>query len=380
MHRKVFIAARRFKPLLPHCYIYAALLDYHVNKNAEFASKIFFNGLDKYEGSDAYVQSYLAFLHTVNDQANMRVLIERVVKEGEEEGKRRRQREDDEKLKGKSRVKRRREQQQQPHDPDDLDVHLQPLWSFGCTPQPPADDDLVQVRGEGGGLGAVWWRYVQLERWTATELSTITKAEDRREVALGLHSPRVAILIDRWRFMDLMPCSASLRRTLALLIRPDLAFASTTTLVSSLTSSTRVYPTPNVQLLTPIDAMHPPVDVHYVRRRYGGVGDAVLYVLMRVGGGGGGEGGWVGPAYEVDGVMRALVERVDETRVGEWVERGEAKEGGGGGEGEVKMESGKRKREEGGVEEKEEKEEAPSQAAASDLFRQRRQNKLLRQQ
>ena len=294
----MFIAARRFKALLSDCYVFAALLDYHVNKNAEFASKILFNGLDKYDGVDAYVQAYLSFLHTVNDQANMRVLIERVVKEGEEEGKRRRQREEDDKLKGKSRINKRRRE----HDPEDLDVHLQPLWTFGCNPPTPADDDLVHVRGEGGGLGAVWWRYVQLERWTATELSTITKAEDRREVALGLHSPRVAILIDRWRCAELMPCSSSLRRTLALLIRPDLAFASTSLVQSLSSAASRVYPVPNVQQLTPIDALHPPVDVHYVRRRYGGVvGDAVLYALMRVGGGGGGEGGWVGPVYEVEG-------------------------------------------------------------------------------
>ena len=385
--RKVFIAARRFKGLTHHAYVFAALLDYHVNKNAEFASKIFFNGLDKYEAIDDYTHAYLSFLHTINDQSNMRVVIERLVKTSEEEGRKRRQREEDDRLKGRPKTGKRR---RGGDDTDDLPIHLQPLWTFGCTPSPPPSDDSPPVAGEGGGLGGVWWRYVELERWTATELSTVTKAEDRREVALGLHSPRVAVLIDRWRFMGLFPCTSTMRKVLSLLIRPDLAFGAAGGGGVGVGSGqvVKAYVTPMASGLLPMDPMHPPADVHYVRRRYPGIGEGLLHIVMRVGGGG--EGGWVGPLYDVEGVVREIRERVDETKVGEWVERTEVKEGTGGtgGEVQVKMEGGsgeKRKREDGGEGGEREGgvDEGPRPtepgAVGGDLFRQRRQSKMAKQ-
>ena len=370
------------RSLTAHAYTHAALLDYHVNKNAEFASRIFFNGLDKYDGDDGYVQAYLDYLHMINDQSNMRVVIERVVKDGEEDGKRKRQREEDDKLKGRGR-KKGRPGGKHDAEQDDLETHLEPLWAFGCNPPQPADDDALHARGGGGGLGAVWWRYVMLERWTATELSTIAKAEERREVALGLHSPRVAILVDRYRFMDLLPCSSAMRRTIALLNRPDLAFASASTGAATPGLPGRVYPVPNTALLTPIDPMHPPADAHFLRRRYPGLGEAMLYALMRVGAGGGGEQMWNGPLYDADAVARLLRERVDEVRAGEWVDKGAVEAATAAADAEARADTAKRKRDDAvDAEDKDEAARVVDAPAGSggDLFRQRRQNKMARQQ
>ena len=385
----MFIAARRFKGLTHHAYIHAALLDYHVNKNAEFASKIFFTGLDKYDSVDLYTSSYLSFLHSTNDHSNLRLVIERIVKPSEDDARKRRQREDDDRLKTKSsKLKRNRPPTHDTHD-DLGDVHLQPLWQFGCPPSPPTGQDDPPLHGaEGAGLGAIWWRYVQLERWTATELSTIAKAEERREVALGLHSPRTAVLIDRYRFLDLYPCSQAQRRVLSLMMRPDLAFGGGVQAmgrgVGQVVGGGKTWVVPVLGGMVAMDARHPPPDVGYLRGRYGGIGEQLLAAVMRLEAGRG-EAGWQGPTYEVEGVVRGVREKVDERKAAEWVERtegkpaGEVKEGAGG-EGEGGKEGGKRKREEAGDGNADEgpKPTEPG-AVGGDLFRQRRQSKMARQ-
>ena len=135
---KVFSASRKYKRLTYHAYVFAALLEWQVNKNVELASKIFHAGLDKYDKLSGYIDRYVEWLRVVGDHANLRLVVERVVKEGEEEGKKRRQREEDERLKGRTKKRRggggggggggRREDRE---DMEDMDVYRAPLWMFG---------------------------------------------------------------------------------------------------------------------------------------------------------------------------------------------------------------------------------------------------------
>ena len=428
------MAARRNKRLTYHAYVFAALLEWQVNKNTELASKIFHSGLDKYDKQQGYIDRYVEWLQLVGDHANMRLVVERVVKEGEEEGRKRRQREEDERLKGRTRKRRggggggggdrgggfggggRREDKE---DMEDMDVYRAPLWLFGRSSGELSEaSDVVDtveesISGAGSGIGSVWWRYVELERWTATELSAVAKVEERREVALGLRSPPIALMIDRYRFLDLCPCSAAMRRTVELLVRPDLVFssdlhstvASTTSSLSSAVSIdtaraiARQYPRPTLTTLAPIDPTHPPPDPGFFRHRYPGVTPAILSALL-VTAGGAGEGRWIGPVYEV----QLLLERLRDTAVDERLRDGVAVDvpqsaaagvvgmdvgvvaGGGSGQ-EVKdgTREGKRRREQDGEEERQEKEaivkptEAVAEPVKSDLFRQRRQNKIPKQ-
>ena len=417
----VFVAARRFKRLTYHAYVFAALLEWQVNKNTELASKIFHSGLDKYDKQQGYVDRYVEWLQAVGDHANMRLVVERVVREGEEEGRRKRQREEDERLKGRTRRQKgggrggfgggggggRREDRE---DLEDMDVYRAPVWLFGrsVVEQPDTIDsaDMAEQSSSsaGSGIGSVWWRYVELERWTATELSAVAKVEERREVALDLRSPRVALLIDRYRFLDLYPSCAAMRRTVELLVRPDLVFSSdlhssaalssaslaSHALLDSARSVARAYPRPALSALSLIDPAHPPPDPGFFRRRYGGVGPAVLSALL-VTAGGAGEGRWMGPLYE----PQLLLERLRDTAVDERLREGAVKVeaaapmdvAAAGGDGAEVVRDGvggaKRKREgEGGEEEKEAMaaEVKAEPAAKADLFRQRRQNKIPKQQ
>ena len=433
------MVARKYKRLTHHAYIFAALLEWRVNKNTELASKIFHSGLDKYASSAAYVECYVEWLGVVGDHANMRLVVERVVKEGEEEGRKRRQKEEDERLKGRTRKRKgggggggggggRREDRE---DMDDMDVYRAPLWSFGRSSAELAESrdggDTVEenISGAGSGIGSVWWRYVELERWTATELSALAKVEERREIALGLRSPRIALLIDRYRFLDLYPCSAALRRTVELLVRPDLVFSSdlhtiansttaahhTNTTLDTARQLARQYPRPTTSQLTLIDPTHPPPDPGFFRHRYSAqCGEAVLAALLVVASGAG-EGRWVGPVYDVQAVMERLRDvMVDErlrdstSRVLAAADAGTVQSisggavameiGGGGADEETKdggRGDGKRKRDQSaGDEEREETDavaakstdaaEPAAISAKSDLFRQRRQNKIPKQQ
>ena len=204
-------------------------------------------------------------------------------------------------------------------------MYTAPLWLFGCSLPAEGEDATVTIDADGGGRGlaGVWWRYVQLERWTATELSTIEKAEERREVALGLHSPRIALIVDRLRFRDLQPCSEAMRRTIELLVRPDIALNPAAGTASALTSAAanaaaasssshlavdaariaRSFPRPDLSQLAAIDPLYPPPDAEAMRRRYGGViGDALISALLRLGR----AERWSGVLYSVDGALRVI--------------------------------------------------------------------------
>ena len=422
---KVFMVARKYKRLAYHAYVFAALLEWQVNKNTELASKIFHSGLDKYAAQQGYIDRYVEWLQLVGDHANMRLVVERVVKEGEEEGRKRRQREEDERLKGRTKKRRgagggfgggggagggRREDKE---DMEDMDVYRAPLWLFGrSTGELPTATDVADtleesVSGAGSGIGSVWWRYVELERWTATELSAVAKVEERREVALGLRSPRIALLIDRYRFLDLHPCSAAMRRTVELLVRPDLVFSSDLHSTSAASASAlsshvsvetarsiaRQYTRPSLAHLAPIDPAHPPPDPGFFRHRYPGVTPAILSALL-VTAGGAGEGRWIGPLYDA----QMLLERLRDTAVDERLRDGVMADvqqsaaavvvmdvgltAAGGEEVKEGTRDTKRRREDEG-EEREEKEAAVKPVEAEpvkgDLFRQRRQNKIPKQ-
>ena len=415
----MFLSARKYKGLTYHCYVFAALLEHRVNRNAEFAAKILHSGLERYERSDGYVSEYLRWLHCANDAGNMRVVIERVVKEQEDEARKRRTKEEDERLKG--RLKRKRGGAgggggggggKRDDEWEELDVYTPPLWLFGCGARSEAEDDTVALDAEGGarGLAGVWWRYVQLERWTATELSTVEKAEERREVALGLRSPRIALVVDRLRFRDLHPCSHAMRRTIELLVRPDIALNPAAGSASALGSAAanaaaagasshlavdaariaRSFPRPDLSLLAAIDPLHPPPDAETMRRRYGGVvGDALLSALLRLGR----AERWSGVRYNADAALRLLrdgLQQEERVRAALETQPEERSRAAAAAEAESKAEEagraadGKRKRAAGEHDDDADVAAAaalqPADTSAGDLFGQRRQHKMARQQ
>ena len=87
---------------------------------------------------------------------------------------------------------------------------------FGLTGEPhSAVETLLNTTPRTSAATAlIWHRYIQLERMTSAELAAIGRAEQRRDVALKLNTPRAVTLIDRYRFLDLWPTSKAQRQTL----------------------------------------------------------------------------------------------------------------------------------------------------------------------
>eukprot|EP01117_Protostelium_nocturnum_P000460 TRINITY_DN1052_c1_g1_i1.p1 TRINITY_DN1052_c1_g1~~TRINITY_DN1052_c1_g1_i1.p1 ORF type:complete len:662 (-),score=222.39 TRINITY_DN1052_c1_g1_i1:94-2079(-) len=88
-YRKAFQLARRSPHLTWHVYVCSALIEFHVNKDAETARKVLEVALAKYSDNPNFIMEYIKFLYHLNEENNLRVLFEnalgRIPKENAEE-------------------------------------------------------------------------------------------------------------------------------------------------------------------------------------------------------------------------------------------------------------------------------------------------------
>jgi len=145
--RKVFKKAREDKRCKHHVFVSAALMEYYCSKNKEVAFKVFELGLKKFGDNTAYIISYIDYLSHLNEDNNTRVLFERVLSSG-------------------------------------------------------MLDELSSVE--------VWNRFMEFES-NIGDLPSIVKVEKRRSGILHqlreYEGKETALLVDRYRFLDLYPCS-----------------------------------------------------------------------------------------------------------------------------------------------------------------------------
>ncbi|XP_075693890.1 cleavage stimulation factor subunit 3 isoform X2 [Rhinoderma darwinii] len=145
--RMIFKKAREDVRTRHHVYVTAALMEYYCSKDTSVAFKIFELGLKKYGDIPEYVLAYIDYLSHLNEDNNTRVLFERVLTSGS----------------------------------------LPPEKS-----------------------GEIWSRFLAFES-NIGDLASILKVEKRRYTAFKeeYEGKETALLVDRYKFMDLYPCSAS---------------------------------------------------------------------------------------------------------------------------------------------------------------------------
>ncbi|KAG8564492.1 hypothetical protein GDO81_016489 [Engystomops pustulosus] len=145
--RMIFKKAREDVRTRHHVYVTAALMEYYCSKDTSVAFKIFELGLKKYGDIPEYVLAYIDYLSHLNEDNNTRVLFERVLTSGS----------------------------------------LPPEKS-----------------------GEIWARFLAFES-NIGDLASILKVEKRRYTAFKeeYEGKETALLVDRYKFMDLYPCSSS---------------------------------------------------------------------------------------------------------------------------------------------------------------------------
>ncbi|MBW0506479.1 hypothetical protein O181_046194 [Austropuccinia psidii MF-1] len=77
--RAVFTRARKSPYITRHVFEASAMMEYHWNKEAAVATKVFDLGLKTFSEEVTYVLQYLDFLITLNDDSNARALFEKTV-------------------------------------------------------------------------------------------------------------------------------------------------------------------------------------------------------------------------------------------------------------------------------------------------------------
>jgi len=152
--RQVFRLAREDGRIKYHVFIAAAYMEYFSAKDKNLAIKIFDLGLKRFGDKAEFVRIYMEFMSNMNDDNNTRVLYERVLNE------------------------------------DQTDDKMETIWSkyleFECNVGDLQSMHKVENR-----------RIEKILHQEATE-ETPKKTEGRKESAL---------LIDRYRFLDLFPCT-----------------------------------------------------------------------------------------------------------------------------------------------------------------------------
>ncbi|XP_036338960.1 protein suppressor of forked [Rhagoletis pomonella] len=145
--RAVFKKAREDVRSRYHVFVAAALMEYYCSKDKDIAFRIFELGLKRFGGSPEYVMCYIDYLSHLNEDNNTRVLFERVLSSG------------------------------------------------GLTPTLSVD---------------VWNRFLEFES-NIGDLSSIVKVERRRSAVLEnlkeYEGKETAQLVDRYKFLDLYPCT-----------------------------------------------------------------------------------------------------------------------------------------------------------------------------
>uniref|UniRef100_A0A8C5AWP6 Cleavage stimulation factor, 3' pre-RNA, subunit 3 n=1 Tax=Gadus morhua TaxID=8049 RepID=A0A8C5AWP6_GADMO len=147
MGRTIFKKAREDLRTRHHVYVTAALMEYYCSKDKSVAFKIFELGLKKYGDIPEYILAYIDYLSHLNEDNNTRVLFERV------------------------------------------------LTSGSMSPEK---------------SGEIWARFLAFES-NIGDLASILKVERRRFTAFKdeYEGKETALLVDRYKFMDLYPCSGS---------------------------------------------------------------------------------------------------------------------------------------------------------------------------
>ncbi|KAK3887799.1 hypothetical protein Pmani_024674 [Petrolisthes manimaculis] len=145
--REVFKKAREDIRTRFHVYVGAALMEYYCTKNKDIAFRIFELGLKKFPDNADYIMAYVDYLSHLNEDNNTRVLFERVLTSGQ--------------LK---------------------------------------NEDTV----------GLWNRFLEFE-CNVGDLASIVKVEKRRAHVLQklqeFEGKDTAQLVDRYKFMDLYPCT-----------------------------------------------------------------------------------------------------------------------------------------------------------------------------
>uniref|UniRef100_A0A914X8Q0 Suppressor of forked domain-containing protein n=1 Tax=Plectus sambesii TaxID=2011161 RepID=A0A914X8Q0_9BILA len=143
--RAVFKLAREDERTKFHVFVAAALMEYYCSKNAQVAMRVFDMGLKKFGDEPDYALAYVDFLSHLNEDNNTRVVFERILTSG----------------------------------------------------TMPAEKSLE-----------IWERYLEFESQVG-DLPSILKVDKRRREAL--HSEfgemQTLLLIDRYKFLNLVPCS-----------------------------------------------------------------------------------------------------------------------------------------------------------------------------
>lgn len=146
--RTVFKRAREDLRSRFHVFVAAALMEYYCSKDKNIAFRIFELGLKKFSDNPEYILCYIDYLSHLNEDNNTRVLFERVLSSGS----------------------------------------LEPEKSV-----------------------EIWNRFLEFES-NIGDLASIVKVEKRRSAVLGqikeFEGKETAQLVDRYKFLDLYPCSA----------------------------------------------------------------------------------------------------------------------------------------------------------------------------
>ncbi|XP_046383403.1 protein suppressor of forked isoform X1 [Ischnura elegans] len=147
--RTVFKRAREDARSRFHVFVSAALMEYYCSKDKNIAFRIFELGLKKFGNDPEYVLCYIDYLSHLNEDNNTRVLFERVLSSG----------------------------------------NLEPEKSV-----------------------EIWNRFLEFES-NIGDLASIVKVEKRRSAVLEqikeFEGKETAQLVDRYKFLDLYPCTAA---------------------------------------------------------------------------------------------------------------------------------------------------------------------------
>nr|CAG4638288.1 EOG090X026K [Cyclestheria hislopi] len=169
--RQVFKKARQDPKCQSHVFIAAALMEYYCTKDKNIAFKIFDLGLKRFKHQPEYLLAYVDFLTHLNEDNNTRVLFERILSSG------------------------------------------------SLTPENSLE---------------IWNKFLDFES-AIGDLSSVIKVEKRRNGVLDklkeLEGKETALVIDRYRFGNLFPCTAADLKALGYFEVEELSFRGKKSLV-----------------------------------------------------------------------------------------------------------------------------------------------------
>ena len=144
--RAIFKKAREDSRSTYHVFVAAALMEYYCTKDKKIAANIFELGFKNHKSNEEYILAYIDFLSHQNEDNNTRVLFERSL-------------------------------------------------TSGCL-RPEQQTD-------------IWNKFIEFEA-NLGDMASIIKVEKRRAAALekSMADTETTQLIDRYKFIDLFPCSA----------------------------------------------------------------------------------------------------------------------------------------------------------------------------